>query len=88
MNSNTVPTDSGIYVARIHSTSPMPVTRDKRYVDTCAKVDKSNVKVGKAKNLATRQQDYWKDFDQENVDFIPLVLVENIQQAETAIAYS
>ncbi|MEN8107910.1 MAG: hypothetical protein ABFS22_07875 [Pseudomonadota bacterium] len=72
-------------MARILSNSPMPVTRDKRYVDTCARVDKSNVKTGKAKNLASRQKDYWKDFDEENVVFIPLAILENIQQAETAI---
>ena len=68
-----VSTDSGIYVARIHSKIPMPVTRDKRYVEICAKVDCSNVKIGKAKNLAARQKDYWKDFDEENVKFIRLL---------------
>ena len=81
MNRNNIPTSSGIYVARIYSTTPMPVTRDKRYVEICAKVDKNNVKVGKAKNLSVRQRNYWKDFDENNVEFIPLALVDNIQQA-------
>jgi len=63
----------------------MPVTRDKRYVDTCARIDSQNVKVGKAKNLATRQKNYWKDFDEENVVFVPLAILEDIQRAETAI---
>src|SRR5690606_21595308 len=62
-----------------------PVTRDRRYVESCARVDFTNVKVGKARNLAARQENYWKDFDQENVEFIPIALVEDIQQAETAI---
>ena len=79
------PSSPGIYVARILSDIPMPVTRDKRYVDTCARVDKNNVKVGKAKDLAGRQSNYWKDFDEENVVFIPLAILEDIQQAETAI---
>lgn len=85
MNNIIIPNSPGIYVARIVSTSPMPVTRDKRYVDICARVDNSNVKIGKAKNLASRQKNYWKDFDEENVIFIPLAILENIQQAETAI---
>ena len=63
----------------------MPVTRDPRYVDTCARVNCRNVKVGKTKNLASRQKNYWKDFDQENVEYVPIALVENIQAAETAI---
>lgn len=63
----------------------MPVTRDKRYVDVCARVDRTNVKVGKAKNLAARRKNYWKDFDRENVEFIPLLLVEGTHQAEQAI---
>ena len=31
---------------------PMPVTRDRRYVASCAQVDRNNVKVGKAMNIA------------------------------------
>ena len=43
------------------------------------------MKVGKAENLAARQKNYWKDFDRENVEFIPLLLVENMHQAQQAI---
>ena len=85
MNNMIIPDSPGIYVARVISTIPMPVTRDKRYVDICARIDISNVKVGKAKNFSVRQKNYWKDFDEENVIFIPLAILENIQQAETAI---
>lgn len=63
----------------------MPVTRDRRYVASCAQVDRSNVKVGKARNLAGRERNYWKDFDQENIVYLPIALVENIREAETAI---
>ena len=51
----------------------MPVTRDPRYVETCAKVNRANIKVGKAKDLALRESNYWKEFDEENVLFEPLV---------------
>jgi len=85
MTMKMAPNAPGIYVARILTDTPMPVTRDKRYVDTCAKVDKKNVKVGKAKNLAARQRNYWKDFDEENIVFIPLAILDDIQRAETEI---
>jgi hypothetical protein len=85
MSNSKAPKSPGIYVARILTDIPMPVTRDKRYVETCARVDNRNVKVGKAQNLAARQSNYWKDFDEENVVFIPLAILDDIQRAETAI---
>ena len=63
----------------------MPVTRDKRYVDVCAKVNKANVKVGKAKDFATRRLNYYKDFDEENVMFEPLVELDDIKTAERVV---
>ena len=63
----------------------MPVTRDPRYVETCARVTRNNVKIGTAKNLAGRRRNYWKDFDRENVEYVPIALVENYREAETAI---
>ena len=85
MANKTTPHSPGIYVARILSSTLMPVTRDKRYIDICARVDKTNVKVGKAKNLSNREGNYWKDFDKNNVVFIPLAITDDIQLAETAI---
>ena len=79
------PSASGIYVAQPLSNEYVPVTRDRRYVETCARVNRDNVKIGKAKNLATRERNYWKDFDQENIEFIPIALLESIREAETAI---
>ena len=77
--------DSGIYIALLHTQQLMPVTRDSRYVDTCAKVNKMNVKVGKAKSFKTREKNYWKDFDEKNVEFIPIAQLDDIDRAETAI---
>ena len=53
---------SGIYIVTIDSWTPVPVTQDKRYVDICARVDHTNVKVGKAKSLEGRHGSYVKDF--------------------------
>lgn len=77
--------DSGIYIAILHTQQLMPVTRDSRYVDTCAKVNKMNVKVGKAKSFKVREKNYWKDFDEKNVEFIPIAQLSDIDRAETAI---
>lgn len=76
---------SGIYIVQLKNEIPMPVTRDPRYVETCAKVNRANIKVGKAKDLALRESNYWKEFDEENVLFEPLAETDDIQTAETAI---
>lgn len=73
---------------RLSNVEPMPVTRDPRYVNICAKVNNTNIKIGKAMNLARRKLDYWKEFDQENVIFEPLVNVNNIKEAEKEILRS
>jgi hypothetical protein len=78
----------GIYIVRLSNVEPMPVTRDPKYVNICAKVNNTNIKIGKATNLARRKLDYWKEFDQENVIFEPLVNVNNIKEAEKEILRS
>jgi hypothetical protein len=75
----------GIYVARTRSTQLVPVTRDPRYVHNCARVNSSNVKLGKAKNLATRKKNYIKDFDASNIEFIPIAITQDYDRAETVI---
>ena len=77
--------DSGIYIAILLTEQYMPVTRDPRYVNTCAQVNNQNVKIGKTKSLLRRQQDYWKDFDAHNIEFIPIALMDDIDRAEDAI---
>lgn len=63
----------------------MPVTRDTRYVEICTKVNKLNIKVGKAKNLNLRLLNYWKDFDVHNVIFERIAILEDIKTAEKVI---
>lgn len=63
----------------------MPVTRDRRFVETCARINNQHVKIGKAQSLRVRERNYWKDFDQHNVEFIPIARLVDIQGAETAI---
>ena len=76
---------SGIYIVTIDSWTPVPVTHDKRYVDICARVDHTNVKVGKAKSLEGRHGSYVKDFPSCNVQFRSIVHTEDIKEAERAV---
>ena len=77
--------NSGIYIVQLLNEEPMPVTRDVRYVNICAKVNKDNIKIGKAKNFAVRHKNYIKDFDQQNVIFKPIVELDDIDTAEKLI---
>jgi hypothetical protein len=77
--------NSGIYIVQLLNNTPMPVTRDPRYVDICAKVNKHNIKVGKAKDFDARRLNYCKDFDEHNVIFEPIAILEEIKAAEKAI---
>jgi hypothetical protein len=76
---------SGIYIVGLVNETPMPVTRDRRYVDTCAKMTWANVKVGKATDFAKRKSGYCRDFDEENIVFEPLVQTDDLVHAEKLI---
>lgn len=78
----TAPRVSGIYIATLHSDEFVPVTRDARYVEVCARVNHSNVKIGKAIDLAKRETDYWRDFGRKNVSFIPIAKTDLPVEAE------
>jgi len=75
----------GIYIVQLTNEEPMPVTRDRRYVDICAKVNCNNIKVGKAQDFASRKCGYHNDFDEENVVFEPLVELDDIVTAERIV---
>lgn len=61
------------------------VTLDPRYVEICARMNRLNVKVGKAKDFATRRANYWKEFDEENVIFEPIAGLDDIVEAKRII---
>lgn len=79
------PAVPGIYVVTLQCDELMPVTQDSRYVATCARVNRLNVKVGKACDLAVRERNYWSDFGRENVVFAPVAMTTRIVEAETAV---
>ncbi|MEZ5462623.1 hypothetical protein [Dokdonella sp.] len=81
------PALAGIYVAQPVRMEPVPVSRDPRYIATCARVNCRNVKVGKARNLASRRRDYVRDFGQDNISFYPLLATEESGRAESLILH-
>lgn len=77
---------SGIYMATLKNDVPIGVNaHDPRYADKCLLVSRGNVKVGKAKDFASRRKTYFKVFGEENIKFTPLVTLENIAEAERAV---
>jgi len=77
--------NSGIYIVRLLNDEPMPVTRDSRYVGTCARVNRENVKIGKTNDFKTRKRNYYADFDEENVIFEELYRIQDTKTAERLI---
>ena len=77
--------NSGIYIVQLLNDEPMPVTRDPRYVETCARVNRENIKIGKANVFQGRKKDYYADFDKENVIFEGLYRMEDTKTAERLI---
>jgi hypothetical protein len=77
--------NTGIYIVQLKNEELMPVTRDRRYVDTCAKVNRDNIKVGKAESFTGRKLGYYKDFDEANVVFQPIAELDNIKTAERVV---
>jgi len=75
----------GIYIVQLTNEELMPVTRAKRYVETCAVVNRDNIKIGKALDLSGRRMDYFKEFDEENVIFEPLVELDDTKTAERVV---
>ena len=77
---------SGLYLVTLNNEEPISVNaNDPRIADKAIKVTKANCKFGRAKNLAVREKGYFKVFGEHNVNFKPLVQLEEIDIAEKAI---
>jgi hypothetical protein len=63
----------------------MPVTRDPRYIEICARVNRGNIKIGKAQDFEGRKRNYVADFDEQNIIFEPLYRIQDIKTAERLI---
>lgn len=77
--------ESGIYIVRLTNDEPIPVTRDRRYIDICARVNKENIKFGKATDFERRKGDYISDLGEENVIFERLYKIKDITKAKRLV---
>lgn len=77
---------SGLYLVTLNNEEPISVNaNDPRVADKAIKVTKANCKFGRTKNLAVREKGYCKVFGEHNVNFKPLVQLEETDIAEKAI---
>ncbi len=80
---------SGIYIVTLINDQPISVNaNDPRIADKAIKVTKKNCKIGKAKDLASRMNSYYKVFVERNVNFRPVVEMLEIDEAEKVILAS
>ena len=72
--------NSGIYLVTLNNEFPISVNaHDPRISEKCIKVNKSNCKIGKAKNLESREKNYFTTFGMQNVNFRVLARLENLR---------
>ena len=77
---------SGLYLVKLNNEEPISVNaNDPRIAHKAIKATKANCKFGRAKNLAAREKGYFKVFGEHNVNFKPLVKMEETDIAEKAI---
>lgn len=80
------PIPSGIYVVTLNNKTPISInSKDPRRADKVYKANYKNIKVGKANSLKSRMGDYFKTFGEENVNFLPIIITEDFDEAEKII---
>jgi len=73
----------GIYVVTLNNEIPISINaQDPRCADKVYKANNKNVKVGKTKSLKARMSNYHKTFGEGNVNFHPIILTTQIDDAE------
>ena len=74
---------SGLYIVTLNNVEPISVNADRpKIADKCIKVNFENCKLGRAKDFATRRKDYFRTFGSENVNFYPIVGMDDFKLAE------
>lgn len=77
---------TGIYLVTLKNNEPISVNaHDPRMADRCIKVTSANCKIGKAKNFAARERNYFKTFGSANVVFRPIAFTTQLVIAERAV---
>jgi hypothetical protein len=75
-----------IYIVTLNNKEPISINADDpRRADIVYKANYKNVKIGKAKSLSARRENYYSTFGEENVNFFPIILTSQIDEVETII---
>ena len=76
----------GLYIVTLNNLEPIHVNaQDPRDQGRSITVNKDNCKFGKAKDFEKRKKNYNKTFGEENVNFEPLVALEEIDEVEKLV---
>ncbi len=76
----------GLYIVTLTNEVPISVNaHDPRLAEKAIKVNKSNLKFGKAKDFDLRKKNYFKTFGEANVNFRPFIAMDEIDLAEKLI---
>lgn len=77
---------AGVYIVTLNNDVRISVNaHDSRIAANAIAVNRANVKVGKARNLAIRRANYIRTFGADNVNFYPIALVEDIATVEQQV---
>ena len=76
--------NSGLYIVTLNNEEPISAQADDpRAAERAIKVNKDNIKVGKAADLSARKNQYYNTFDRDNVNFQTVVKIADIDLAES-----
>jgi len=78
--------EPGIYLVTLNNKMPISINaQDPRCADKVYKANYTNIKIGKAKSLHARRDNYYKTFGEHNVNFHPLIFTQDINEVEKTI---
>ena len=78
--------DTGLYIVTLNNIEPISVNADRlKVAEKCIKVNHQNCKLGRAKTFAGRKREYERTFGKANVNFWPVIAVDDFQAAEKLI---
>ena len=78
---------SGIYIVSLNNAEPISIQQgDSRYDNKDVfKANNKNIKIGKASDFMKRAKNYDKTFGKDNVNFEPLIITDDFENAEQKI---
>ena len=76
-------TNSGIFIVKLKNSIPMSIHGSVN--DRCAKVNFKNIFIGSTTDLYRRQKDFVRTFKEPNVEFIPVIITDQLRTLDIEI---